>query len=152
MAWTLMDTWDHSVSGNTASPLAFTGLAGAQDIMIVVRDVTLSVAGFLGVQVSIDNGANYYNTSGDYVSMNDAGVISNADYFRITSTSIATARAGHKIIHATNVNGIVKPDSQSEGSRRHQFRASLSPIDAVQLIASAGGNFTGGFVYCLGRF
>lgn len=151
MTWSLLGSWDHGVSGNTASPIDFTGLSGSRDILIIAQDVTLSVSGILGVQLSVNNGSSFFTTSGDYISLNDAGVSTNQDQIRMYSTAATAARSAHKLILACNLSGVPKVDTPNEASRRHQFRGSTSPVDAVRVLASAGGNLTGGKLYVLGR-
>jgi hypothetical protein len=152
MAWVLAGSWDHSVDGNTPSPLKFIDLAGAQDILVVARNVTCNLASNFLMRVSVDNGASFFATAGDYLSIDDAGFVSNSSGFQLTNVVATDARSGHHIIFGCNVNGVPKCDAMGPASQRRQFVASLLPINAVALAAANGGDFTGGLVQCLARF
>lgn len=148
--WSLAGSWVHAVDGNVGAA-TFTGLAGASDIQIIMAGVTRSMSTNMGVRVSTDNGSSFYSASGDYVFIDDAGVENAASAFRLFSTSTTAARGGQVIIFGANVSGAPKADVMSEAGRRHQFRASFDPINAVQVVPLGGGNLTGGSIYVLTR-
>jgi len=152
--WRLHDTWDHAVDGDSASA-AFTGLAGAQDILIEADDVTKSVSGLLNLELSTDNGSTYRATVGDYEQVAEAGTVTAAAAAANLHVTNATgARSGAAIIHAANVSGapkVIEAINRVSDNRMRYFLQSLDPVNACQVVPSAGGNLTGGKIYCLVR-
>ncbi|HEX9768453.1 MAG TPA: hypothetical protein VGA50_04680 [Kiloniellales bacterium] len=152
--WRLHDTWDHAVDGDSAT-VDFTGLAGAQDIMLIARLVTKSVSGLLAQRVSTDNGVSFYDQAGDYILLAEAGTETNADSGgALHGTAATAARSGVGLIHGANVNGGIKylnVPQRGEGNRDFLFVASTAPINAARIYPGNGGNLTGGKIYCLVR-
>ena len=149
--WSVIDSW----TGPAAADVPFVGLGGYSEIIVLFVGVTLSSSGGFRVQVSIDNGATYYNSLGDYVTVDSAGVTTNTSSFMGSFTTATAARTrwchianfgmsgGPKIAH---VAGTVS----SGNLGNHLFVASDDPLDAINCQASAG-NFSGGTIYILGR-
>lgn len=159
-AWVLVGTgqtatgiYDQAVDGTKAN-VDFAGLAGYTDIMLICRNVTKSVSGVIGLQASVNNGSTYYSASGDYVLVPSTGAESAQTFLGDFHTTNATAaRSGVVILPGAGVNGIPKPSqcvTSGTGSMRYLV-ASTSPIDAVRINGTAGGNLTGGVIYCLAR-
>lgn len=149
-AYTSPGVWDQAVDGNAAN-IDFTGLSGATDIRLIMEAVTKANSGAPVVYVSIDNGSNWYTTSGDYAFASTAGVRTNADsmaQFHITNAT--AARDGIVEIQNANKPRPVGLNVTVQASHR-LFLASTSPINAVRIVNPAGGNFTGGKFYCLVR-
>lgn len=152
--WQLDDTWDHAIDGDSASA-DFIGLAGAQDIMILAQDVTKSVSGTLAWRVSVNNGSTYFSTSGDYAGIANTGI---ETVFTtggaLHETSATAARSGIAMAIGAHVSGgikLLRCPLNTSNSQNVYFTASTSPINAVQVIPSGGGNLTGGEIYCLIR-
>lgn len=144
-AWTVAATWDHAVAGNTASPIDFIGLAGANEILVIMNEVTKSVSGVVDLQVSVNNGSSFFSTNGDYVSLAASGIDVNATGISLHVTASAAARTG--AVHIVNANGGGIAFATSSGDQEgFLFRASTSAIDALRVIAPSGGNFTGGTI------
>lgn len=149
---TATGVWDQAVDGSKAT-VDFTGLSGKNDIMIIARSVTKAVAGVLVIQVSVNNGSTYYSTSGDYILTTTAGAESNQTHFgQVIPGSLTAARTGSIILPGVNVTGVPKVSDQIVANNgAHFFVASTSPVDAVRLLGTGGGNLTGGQIYCLAR-
>jgi hypothetical protein len=144
--WRLAAT---QVISTPAASFDFTGLAGANDIMVLLRQVTTSVSAFRILRVSVDNGATFFATSGDYKSTSAAGAETNQDNFSFaTSASSSTA--------FIEIRGAALPvpkfawPGQGPSNPPAVFTGSLSPIDAVR-VAATSGNLTGGTIYVLTR-
>lgn len=160
-AWALAGTgqtatgvYDQAVDGTKAN-VDFVGLAGKTDIMIVAKGVTLSVSGIAVFRVSVDNGASYFATSGDYVRPSSAGVETATTGVTMWDTAATAARTGIAAIYGAQVIGpfrLMHNLIQDTDNVGYLFVADVAnDIDAVRLIPSAGGNITGGKIYCLAR-
>lgn len=145
-SWTL-------ISNTTAAGAAqydFTGLAGYQEILVLIDGVTRSVSGITSLRVSIDNGANFLTASGDYITVAAVGTESNQVLIPFHNTSATAARSG--IIHinlfsstdvkvATNYN---IPDSY--------FIPTANALNAIRVYSgAAGGNLNAGTILVYGR-
>lgn len=153
-SWTLADSWDFGVSGATASPLVFDNLGTPNEIMIVVVGVTKSVSGNMNVQVSLDNGATWLTTSGDYQTIaQTSGTPTNTPDIGLTSSASTAARSPWGHIHmAKGALGVpVATSSLWPTANSTIIPAATSQINAIRLNASGGGNFTGGVVYVYTR-
>lgn len=147
--------YDAAVDGAKAN-VDFVGLAGATDIMVLCRLVTLANSGIPLLRLSVDNGASYFATAGDYANVSTTGAESATPTGRIFHDTNATAaRSGAVRVHAADVAGVPKlletVNIGDTTQRAQLFVASLNDIDAVRIIPSAGGNITGGKIYCFTR-
>jgi hypothetical protein len=153
MNWTLAATWDHGVSGDTATPIDFTGLGGYDEFLIIYQGVTLSVGGQLQVRVSDDNGSTFYAGANDYTRINNNGSAANQSIFQLADNSATAARTVTAQI--TSLAGDAPPVLSSgfvgSTSVRQLFIGATNPLDALRMIASGGGNFNGGLIRVFGR-
>lgn len=135
-------------STNVAS-VAFTGLAGATEIMIYAHGVAVSVSGAAMVQVSTNGGSSYYTTSGDYLAIAQTGTAANTIGSTFWSTNSTAARYGTvTILNPTVVGPKFMPSFPSDSTPLRIFVAELSnPINAIRVVGSAGGNITAGKLY-----
>lgn len=143
-SWTLSGSWSFAISGATASPIAFTGLAGANEILIICRDITKSVSGTLDLNVSTDNGATYRTTLGDYVIEAAAGTDTTDSKVAIHTTAATAARGGN--VHIVNAAAAPPVMRSSAQLQPYVFIQSANAITAVRVVASGGGNMTGGTI------
>lgn len=148
---TATGVWDFAVDGAKAN-VDFTGLAGATEIMVVVRNVTKASSGITAMRVSVDNGSTFYSASGDYVIISAAGVESNQDFMiGFHGTATTAARSGICLVPAAAVAAPRPALSFLNTADTRLFVASNSAINAVRVLGAAGGNLTGGKVYCFTR-
>lgn len=146
-AWTLVST---TVIASAVSSVDVTGLAGANDIMIAIRGVTSTASASRGIRLSVDNGATYYSTSGDYHNIGSTGAESNVTALSMASGTVATGVTGFTIIHAAGLSGVPKYAAPMFGNVQGVFDGSTLPVDAVQLVAPFT-TLTGGTVYVFTR-
>lgn len=149
-AYTAAGVWDQALDGSAAN-IIFTGLTGCNDIRVIMSAVTKSVSGAPVLEVSVNNGSSYYTASGDYVFADTAGARSNATsmgQFHLTNTT--AARDGVVEVRNARLALPYGVNVTVQASHRY-FLASSSPIDAVRVTPTGGGNFTGGKCYCLIR-
>lgn len=147
--------WTVLASGTIAAPTAavtFTGLNldNYSELKVYGRQLTASASGFRVVEVSVDNGATYYTTSGDYAYIDAAGVSTANTSMGGTGTASASARDMSVNIIGNVANGLPTSVVQGGLTNPRVFLASTSAIDALR-ITSSGGNLTGGSYVLLGR-
>ena len=150
-AWTLAAT--HAVSVGGEATVDFTGLTGT-DFLIVCRGVAQSVSGILQCRLSVNNGSSYYSTSGDYINISTAGVETNAAFIGAFHITAATAaRSGATYFPGVGVNGGVKAaiSITASAGANNLFVASTSPVNAIRVLSSGGGNISGGTIYVFQR-
>lgn len=144
--------WELIGSSTIAAPVSsvdFTNLSGYSDLMFVFEAVTASAGGQRIVLASVDNGASYFNTSGDYQSIASSGALTANTSVALndTSTLAATTAVGYV---KGNVAGYKKIFQRPQRTTNSQFAASTAVIDAVRF-ANSSGNLNGGVVHLLGR-
>ena len=150
--WKLAAVWDQAVDGSVPQK-EFKNLDGAGDILLVAQGVTKSTSGRLFVQVSVNNGNNYFNTNGDYLVAGDNGVATNT-FVIGTFESLTTAAGvtGWVQIEGAGLPGIrIGRFSDTSTAAQRYFVGSTSPINAVKVFPNNGGNLTGGKIYCYTR-
>lgn len=155
-AWALAGTgqtatgvYDFAVDGAKAT-IDFAGLASFNELLIIGRGLSWTVSGTRAVQVSVDNGASFYTTSGDYISVSSAGAESSTTVFANHSTASAAART--LIAHILNLKGVTKYCNQHNANEINRlFVASASDINAVRFTNTAGGNSGAGTVHVYAR-
>lgn len=152
-SWAATGVYDQAVDGTQAN-VTFLGLSGKSDIMVIMAATTLSVSGQEQLQVSIDNGSNWLTTSGDYISIDSGGQTANVPGARFVDTNHTAARHATMVVWGANVTGppkIMDLLPRGSGGKLVHFIASTSPINAVRVNGSNGGNISGGKIYCLAR-
>lgn len=127
---------------------AFTDLGVYQEIFAILRAVTATNSGTRAAQVSIDNGANYLTSSGDYETFNSSGVTSNQTAFHLGTVSGTTAVTLTAHIRAFNVAGTPKIGLPPPGANP-TFIDTTSALNAIKFINTAGTP-NGGTIYLLG--
>ena len=105
------------------------------------------------MQVSVNNGANYFAAVGDYLVGGESGLASGTNVmgtFESTNTTLAVT--GWVQIEGASVTGIrLGRFSDISTAEQRYFVGSTSPINAVKVFPNAGGNLTGGKIYCYVR-
>lgn len=142
-AWTLFSS---TTIGAAVAQVDVTGLAGATDIIVVLRDIVLSVSGTRNLRVSVDNGATFFSTSGDYSNVPTAGNPAALTGVQFHTTSTTAARSGTIRISAANVVATTRIIESLATGVLHFFEASTADIDAIRILGSAGGNLNSGRV------
>jgi hypothetical protein len=156
-AWTLVDQSGDPIEVEEASwtwstnvtEVAFTGLDNASEILVYAHGVAVSVSGAAMVQVSTDGGSSHYTTSGDYLAIAQTGTTANTIGSTFWSTNSTLARYGTvTILNPTVVGPKFMPSFPSDSTPLRIFVADLSsPINAIRVVGSAGGNITAGKLY-----
>lgn len=142
--WELISSWTYSAG---VAQVAFTDLGNYKELLIIARDIVLATSGSRDFQLSVNNGSTYYNTTSDYLSIANTGVPTG----RINAAGHATATTAARTVFLhllPNINGT--PKLLRTSYENELFVGSLSPVNAVRILPSAGGNITGGSAFCLG--
>jgi hypothetical protein len=126
------------------------GLAAYTDFVVVCRLVTASVSGNRALQVSVDNGASFYSTTGDYILVAAVGTETNATSMALHATASASARTFFAQLLGFGVPFSPKVSQASSGEYR-LFVASPLPVNAFRLLNTAGGNLTAGSLFVYAR-
>lgn len=148
-AWSIAGSWDWST--NVAN-VDFKNLGGYSDLMVIVRNVTKSSAGILCTRASVDNGASFYSSSGDYVGISSSGVEANDTVWTaIHGTNTTGPSTGISSHPAAGLNGIPKWGQSALLGNNLLFVASTLPVNALRIFNLAGGNLTGGSIRVMGR-
>lgn len=145
-AWNYIGT---AVASGTA--VDFINLSAYNEIMIQFIQVTVTSSGAIRqVRVSIDNGANFLASSGDYVSLDSAG--SETPYTSITlhNTTASAARSGWTIISNFNTTYIKVANSGFPTTNLVCYMPSISAFNAIRLLPHQN-SFNGGNFYIFGR-
>lgn len=144
-AWSLVT----SVTGSAASH-DFTGLAGYSEIMIMVKQLTATGACIRQVLVSIDNGLNYKNSSGDYINIDSNGAESNGTVLSLTNGNNATAQSAWLTIKNFNLTSPKLVEYGFPAVNLPAYIPVASALNAVRVRASSNA-FNGGTIYIFGR-
>lgn len=127
-----------------------TGLAGATDILVITRNLTRSASAADILYVSTNNGASFYNTSGDYIAVTEgAGTEASTTGIGMFTTNTTGARSSSAFIYGANVTGaprLIMGNGQTTTQQRLFVADTTNPINAVR-IAPNTGNLTAGTVY-----
>lgn len=142
--WELVHHWQWSTN---VPEVVFPDLGAYQEILVIGRDITITANSFRHFVVSTDNGATWFNTSGDYITVATNGTIANRTDLSGHATSNAGARTVFEHIVA-NIHGVPKLVRGTESNML--FVASLNVINAIKMININSGNFTGGELFILG--
>jgi hypothetical protein len=138
--------WSFAADGASGT-LDFTNLGTPNEIFIIMDAVTKSVSGSVNIRVSTDNGSTFYSGGTDHFFMDANGVATgNSVISQMHNTNATAARTAFShIIGANGPRAICL--NLTVGASHRIFRGSTSPINAVRLLASGGGNFNGGAFY-----
>lgn len=154
-AWALVGTgqtatgvYDFAVDGAKAN-IDFVGLSSYNELLIVLNELTTATSTVRYVRVSVDNGASFYGTVGDYVIMSTTGTKTNTDAMGFHNTSTTAGRS--YATHILNTKGPRKVTGAGVVTNQVWFVASTSDINAIRVVNSGGTNITGGTVHVYGR-
>lgn len=148
-AWTVAASWDFSTDGAIAEVVA--DVTSASSVLIEMTDVTASVSGRRGVEVSTDGGSTYYSASGNYVFYSSTGTSTASTFIPGHSTNSTAARNALILIDGVNLSTPVKPAFSYTQVVGNAFVATSAPITHVRAANIGGGNMTGGSVRILIR-
>lgn len=135
--------WTTVVSGTfSGSPVVVQNLDIYSELLVLYRGTTDATSGSVRyLHISTDNGATFFNTNGNQVSLDTNGVESNESGINFILTGSNAART--QWLHFLNLHG---PYKMIEGFRRYLFKADLvNPINCIRLNSTTtppnGGNY-----------
>jgi hypothetical protein len=144
-AWTTIA----SGSTGTVANIDFTNLGGYSDFLFLCRSVTASVSNVRTIHASVDNGATFFSTSGNYVQLNTNGTETATTALGFHTTASTAARSTSVLISG-NIAGNPRW-ALSPGAAYVMFVASNSVINALRFSNNLSGNLTGGTYVLYGR-
>lgn len=126
----------------------FTGLSSYKEFLVIISAVTRSVSGLTSLRVSIDNGATYLSTSGDYVEIAATGTSTNGVLIPFYNSNATAARSGYIYIQP---NGTTLKLAFNLPTDNFTI-PTTSVINAIRVYSgAAGGNLNAGTIYVYGR-
>lgn len=159
-AWTLIDqsgapttspTWTWST--NVAN-VDVTNLDDYNELLIIAKGVGSSsgATGVRSIVVSVDNGANFYTTSGNYLLVSSTGTETAETRFLFHNTGSGSART---LLGWMNLKGPIKKGQCTGNTPDRLFVGSASDINAIRFAnidaGSIAGNLTSGDLYVYAR-
>lgn len=155
-AWSLVGTgqtatgvYDQAVDGSKVN-IDFINLSAYNEIIVIARGLTCGTSSARQLLASVDNGSTFYTASGDYISIDGAGVETAQPKFAGHSTASTAARSF--IAHILNLKGVVKEcQCQFTGTNQFLFVASTSDINALRINSGGVNPITAGTVRVYGR-
>lgn len=130
--------WAYSVD---VPQIDITGLDPFDECEIIFRNLTASIASNRALRASIDGGANFLATNGDYKSIVSAGTESPASSIAVATGSATTALSG--IVVVTGLRS-VGPKRVWIDNRASSFIIdTISPVNGLRIYPGSG-NIQGG--------
>lgn len=145
MTWTLIE---HRTIASSVED--FIGLAGKDEILVLVRAATPSSSGRRTLRVSIDNGSSFLTSSGDYIEIENDGSSSNLDTADIHATSSSSARGGAMLISGFQLTTEKVGDYLNRDNVRQTIIPTANAINAIR-IRNTAGDLTGGTISLYAR-
>jgi len=131
----------------------FIGLAAYTDIRVVIRGITYAFSDQTALRVSINNGSTFLAASGDYGRINGNGdeIVDNSLAFY--SGNGTTAKTGEILIEGFNLVNlkISRATIYSLDGINLRVIPTANALNAVQVVALSGNNFTAGTIQVFGR-
>lgn len=140
-----VEIFDQTVTADTD-----VDVTGYTDILIIGLNLTTSASGVRQIALSVDGGATFYTTTGDYALFSDNGALTNTTGIIGHGTASSAARTIAGDILGINMSGIPKLSREIGAGRQRLFLASEDPITDIRLFSSAG-TISGGRLIVLGR-
>lgn len=144
-AWTLITSLAASAASHD-----FTGLAGYSEIMVMIKQVTATGACIRQLLVSIDNGANFLNASGDYLNVASTGAESNGTVISFSNSNNSTAQTSTVTIKGFNLTSPKNWENSLPTADLNGYIPTANALNAVRVRASSNA-FNGGTIYIFGR-
>lgn len=146
--WTLVST---TTVSSPAPNFDIPSLGSYNEILVVGRLLTMSTTGFRFCRLSVDNGATFYSTSGNYINLDTNGVETNGADVGGHNTTASAARTILMNLQNNLSGGVKLIRSVTVTTAPNQlFVASTLPVNAVRVMCNTG-NITGGTIYVFGR-
>lgn len=149
--WTVVS---NTVISSPTAVVPFTGLTYS-DLYLEAIDITFATSDTAQIQLSVNNGSSYYTTDADYDTFADNGAITAATIgasCNLYSSTTTAARTGAVWFPGANTSGIRKTFYRMNRFNTCTiFVGSTSPVNAIRIVGTSGGNMTGGRLILYGR-
>lgn len=144
-AMELIAQWSHTTD---VANVTFTDLGGYTELLLIVRNVTLSAGGIRSASLSVDNGTTFFTAPAAYQEIPGGGVETGSTP-QLHTTANAGARSGVARLIG-NVAG--SPKLYEFRGNRSIFVGSNDVVNAIRVYdGNASANLTGGQIFLYGR-
>lgn len=153
--WSLLDAMGNAVSDTTPTwsysgaqtIIPFIGLASYKALYLITT-LTLTSSGNILGNFSVDNGATWDNTSGNYIYTNDSGVTTLSTFFNLLNAT-GTTKWGSLFIPISNLPmGTARLFYTTMRSIGNFYANSMLPISGIRL--NLAQNAASGSIYLYG--
>ena len=154
--WHELDYYDIGASGAVNHRDA--DVSAFNEVMVIFDRVTSGSSILRAVQVSDNGGSSFYNTSGNYLEVQQGGItVNDAGFWAQGTTAASAARSGS--VHITQLKSLRSPKvayiPAYSAAAMFFFIGSSSPINMVRACGIVAPNtltnMTGGTIQILGR-
>lgn len=152
--WAQIGLWNQAVDGNKATVEC--DVTGLVELMVIGQEVVSNSSVIRAMQVSVDAGANWFTTSGNYISIGTSGTNTNQAMMQGHINGNAGAR-NFSFQMVNNLPGLKPLVFAQIAALNWRFEGSALPINRVRIMGSSGGGgaptglFTGGKIQFLAR-
>jgi hypothetical protein len=124
----------------------------ANELIIMARNLTTSLAGSRLVRVSTNGGTSFFAGATDYIQVDQNGIAANGSAIISTGDSSTSARTILASINDLAISNVPKAAmNTNQNSVKRMFVADLiNPINAIR-ISNSAGNILAGHVYLIAR-
>ena len=138
-------------SAASGSAVDFPNLSAYNEILVFIKQVTATGACIRQLLVSVDNGSNFLNSSGNYINFDSNGAESNGTVLSFTNGNNATAQSGYIMISNFNSTSVKWVTSGFPATNLCGYiPTSIGALNAVRVRPHAN-SFNGGTIYIFGR-
>lgn len=154
--WTELDYYDIGISGAISNRVV--NVTSYNEVIVVFNAITSGSNILRAVQVSVDGGVTYFNTSGNYVEVQPQGItVNDAAFWAQGTTATSAARSG--IVHIENLRSSRSPKIARcpaySSAGLFYFTASANPITHIRaagiVVPNTLTNMTAGTIAILAR-
>lgn len=145
--WSVL--FDHEIDEQTPEVIV-TDLPPTADLVVIGLNFASTVSALFRAHLSTDNGASFYDQSGDYLQIDANGTATPTNTAFQSTTASTVPRSLGGTIPASGLDGALKLCHTMVESFSRVFVADLAPINAMRFTPSAG-NLTQGRIQIIGR-
>lgn len=143
--WQVLANWQHN---NNVVEHSFTNLGANQELLLILRDITTTGSATIGVQLSNNFIGGFFDSMGDYFSVETNGNITAWDYAATTSTSTSAPQT--LIVHIINAGATGPKNIRHTGGVDRITTVANDPILGVKFRATSG-QMSSGTATLMGR-
>lgn len=120
------------------------------DLIVLILGLGASASGIRSVLLSTDNGATFFDSSGDYKIVTESGALNDSAGIPLHTAAVSGGRSGSAFI-TKGLAGWPPMIASAQYSNFRIFNASPDPVNALRVVNNVGGTLNNGRVLVLGR-